>query len=44
VHILLEPEICEWYIDLQFGEIVDVGGFMALTKMGVFGLWCNNGV
>jgi hypothetical protein len=26
------------------GGIVDVGGFIALTKMGVFGLWCNNGL
>jgi len=41
---MLELGICEWYIDLQFGGIVDVGGFMALTKMEVLGLWCNNGV
>ncbi len=32
MHILLELGICEWYIDLQFDGIVDVGGFMALTK------------
>jgi hypothetical protein len=38
VHILWELGICKWYIDLQFGGIVDVGEFMALTKMGVLGL------
>jgi hypothetical protein len=38
----LELGICEWYIDLQIGGIVDVVGFMALTKMGMLGFWCNN--
>jgi hypothetical protein len=44
VHVLLELGICEWYIGLQFGGIVDVGGFIALKKMGMFSLWCNNGL
>jgi hypothetical protein len=41
---MFELGIYEWHIDLQFDGIVGVGGFMALMKMGVLGLWCNNGV
>jgi hypothetical protein len=35
--------ICGWQIDLQFGGIIVGGGFLAFRKMGVHGLWCNNG-
>jgi hypothetical protein len=35
--------ICGWH-NLHFGGIVDGGGFLVFWKMGVHGLWCNNGV